>query len=71
MPKLADNVLSVLEDINSLNKVPETAPDAIDIEPQFLEELETLANITKSELACRFSDNSDFSHYSRPFRLFH
>lgn len=79
MPKLVDSVHGVLEDLNSLSKVPETEPDSIDVEPQFLEELEQLANITKSELVCMFSDYSHFLilfyfsvffHLSIPFHLF-
>lgn len=38
-----------------MTQTPETSPDGVDVDSQFLDEVSQLSNMTKSELAGRFA----------------
>lgn len=52
MATLFDSARAVIEDLNHLKADPETADDALDINPQLPSELAQLSQIAKAELNC-------------------
>lgn len=55
MPTLFGSTKDLLDDLNSMKEDPETAQDALDINPQLASELGQLSQITQTELSCKFS----------------
>ena len=52
IPSLFDNAKDVLEELNSMKEDPETAADAVPINPELIPELNQLSQIAKAELNC-------------------
>lgn len=53
IPSLFDNARNVLEELNSMKEDPETAADAVPINPELIPELSQLSQIAKAELNCK------------------
>lgn len=53
MPTLFSSAKDLLGDLDSMKDDPETAQDALDINPQLAKELEQLFQMTQNELACK------------------
>lgn len=55
MPTLFSSTKDLLDDLDSMKDDPETAQDALDINPQLSTELGQLSQMTQNELACKLS----------------